>query len=134
MPKKKSKRSKGKYRSVFERDVAEKLDKKKIKDLVYEPETLDYILLLKYTPDWRVTLGGKKVYLEAKGKFNYIERRKALAVVSSNPGIDLRLIFMRNNKISSKSGTRYTDWCAKHGIQCSVFPELPIGAEAKVPA
>ena len=125
------KRSKGKYRSVFEKDVATKLDKLRYA-VSYEPETLDYILMQKYLPDWSVEIAGKKVYLEAKGKFNYVERRKILGVISSNPGIDLRLIFMRNNKISSKSGTRYTDWCTKHGIQCSVFPILPIGEEAKV--
>lgn len=111
----------GGYRSKFEWDVAKVLKKRKVK-ASYEPETLNYTLELEYNPDWKT--GG--IYLEAKGKFNYIERRKILAVLKSNPGIDLRLIFMRNNKISSKSKTRYTDWCAKHGIKCSVYPDLPI--------
>ena len=116
----------GLYRSKFEAEVAAKLAKtKKIAGLAYEPETMGYILELEYTPDWKLTIGGKEVYLEAKGKFNYIERRKILAILRCNPTKDIRLVFMRNNKISAKSGTRYTDWCAKHGIQCSVFPSLP---------
>lgn len=118
------------YRSKFEELVAKEIAKakKRLKKPKYEPTTLDYTLHLEYNPDWEVTLkkDESKVYIEAKGKFNYIERRKALAVIASNPGIDLRFVFMRDNKISSKSKTRYTDWCRKHGIKCSVYPELPV--------
>jgi hypothetical protein len=120
-------KNRAKYRSKFEGHVAKKLPKK-IKP-EYEPETLKYTLELEYNPDWSCTINGKKVFIEAKGKFNYIERRKVLGVIKTNPGIDLRLVFMRDNKINSKSGTRYTGWCAKHSIKCSVFPKLPFSDE-----
>lgn len=120
------KKNKKLYRSKFEGLVAKKLKGLKPE---YEAETIPYTLNLEYNPDWKVNIKGRTVYIEAKGKFNYLERRKIVGVFSTNPGIDLRLVFMRNNKISSKSSTRYTDWCAKRGIRCSVFPELPFTKE-----
>jgi hypothetical protein len=115
-------RKKPKYRSKFEGSVATLLPK----GSVYEPETLKYSLTdLGYTPDWEVTLAGETFLLEAKGKFDYIQRRKMLAVIACNPLEDIRIIFMRNNRISKKSKTTYADWCKAHGIRCSVYPELP---------
>jgi predicted nuclease of restriction endonuclease-like RecB superfamily len=112
---------KPKYRSKFEGSVAALLPK----TVKYEAETYDYVLELRYTPDWRVSHKGKSFLLEAKGKFDYEQRRKILAVLRYNAGLDLRIIFMRNNRISKKSKTTYTDWCFAHGIKCSVYPELP---------
>lgn len=89
----------------------------------YEKDTLGYQLNLAYKPDWTV---GKKLFLEAKGRFDYTERRKLLAVVQGNPGADIRIVFMRDQKIAKSSKTTYTSWCAKHSIKCSVYPELPL--------
>ena len=115
---------KPKYRSRFEADVAALLPKKRC---FYEPETLNYSLEnLSYTPDWLVQINGEKFYLEAKGQFDYIQRRKMLAIIKCNPLSDIRLVFMRNNRISKASKTTYTDWCAAHGIRCSVYPKLPV--------
>ena len=111
-----------KYRSKFEGRVAAALPKQ----ARYEADTLPYVLELEYTPDWTLGRGKDPIYLEAKGKFDYIERRKVLAVINNNPGIDLRMIFMRNNRLNKRSETTYGAWCDKHGIRWSVFPELPI--------
>lgn len=89
----------------------------------YEPEEIPYRLDLKYNPDWKIG----NVYIETKGKFDYDSRRKMLAVISQNPDKDIRLVFMRNNKLGKGSKTKYGDWCDKHGIKWSVFPALPIG-------
>jgi hypothetical protein len=109
-------------RSKFEEKVQTLLDKKTY-ECDYEKDTLKYSLHLTYKPDWTVR---GVCYLEAKGRFDYIERRKMLAVREANPDKDIRIVFMRDQKISKNSETRYTDWCAKHGIKCSVFPDLPL--------
>lgn len=120
---------KSKRRSKFEYSVQAALDRRPDVVAEYEPRTLPYTLSLDYTPDWQCVLihkdGGESFYLEAKGKFDYEERRKALAVIKDNPGIDLRYLFMRDNKLNKRSPTRYTDWCKQHGIRCSVFPKFP---------
>lgn len=89
----------------------------------YESCAIPYILKGTYKPDWKV---GKGLFLETKGKFDYRERRKLLAVVNQNPDKEIRVVFQRNNKISRASSTTYGDWCDKHDIKWSVFPELPV--------
>ncbi len=120
---------KRKRRSKFEYAVQSLLDKRPDVESQYEPRKLGYTLSLEYVPDWECVLvrtgSGEVFYLEAKGKFDYEERRKALAVIKDNPGIDLRFVFMRDNKLNKRSSTRYSDWCKQHNIRCSVFPKLP---------
>jgi hypothetical protein len=58
--------------------------------------------------------------VEAKGKFDRDARRKMELVAKQHPDLDIRLLFMRDNKISKQSKTRYTDWCRVRGIKCSV--------------
>lgn len=111
-----------KYRSKFEGRVAEALEKTG-KDFEYEPERLSYRLDLEYKPDWKVD---DKYYIEAKGKFDYVERRKMLAVRAANPDKDIRMVFMRNQKLGKNSKMTYGEFCDKHGIRWTVFPELPI--------
>lgn len=113
--------SKGK-RSKFEDKVQDLLEKKKVK-AKYEHETIAYQLDLSYKPDWTLDDG---TLLEAKGRFDYIERRKILAVKRSLGDRKIHVIFMRDQKISKNSKTTYTAWCAKHEISCSVYPELPL--------
>ena len=121
-----SRRFKGKKpsgkRSKFEEKVETLLQDKKI-IAAYEKDVLQYTLNLSYKPDWSL---GDNAYLEAKGRFDYIERRKILAVKKDNPRSTIAIIFMRDQKISKNSMTTYTDWCKKHGIPCSVYPELPL--------
>ena len=92
------------------------------KAFVYEPCKLGYRLDLEYKPDWQVD---GKYYIEAKGKFDYTERRKMLAVRSANPDKDIRMVFMRNQKLGKGSKMTYGEWCDKHGIQWTIYPELP---------
>jgi Phage endonuclease I len=66
------------------------------------------------------------VHLEAKGKFDYVERRKLLAVLATNPGTVVHMVFMRNQKLGKGSKMTYGEWCDKHGIKWSVYPELPL--------
>lgn len=124
-------------RSKFELKVEELLAKRTDLKSEYEKERLNYTLDLIYTPDWSVEYDGRKlpavrnsgdapIILEAKGLFDYIDRRKMLAVKRKNPERDIRMVFMRNNKIAKNSKMTYVDWCRKHEIPCSVYPELPL--------
>jgi hypothetical protein len=49
-----------------------------------------------------------------------------LAVKQANPDKEVRMVFMRNQKLNKGSKMTYGDWCDKHGIRWSVFPELPL--------
>ena len=61
-----------------------------------------------YTPDYFISNG---VIIELKGKLDAKERKKLLAVREDNDDLkDLKLVFMRDNKIHKSSTTRYSKW------------------------
>jgi Phage endonuclease I len=109
-------------KSKFEKRFYDELTKRGL-EFAYEAESLPYILELSYKPDWKVD---DTLFLETKGKFDYTERRKLLAVQKANPGKEVRMVFMRNQKLGKGSKMTYGEWCDKHGIRWSVFPELPL--------
>lgn len=85
----------------------------------YEPGELSYTC--SYVPDFRLPNG---VYLECKGYFSDDDRSKMLKVKQSNPKLDIRMIFMVDNKLHSGSKMRYSDWCLKHGFRFA-FKSVP---------
>ncbi len=109
------------------------------KGTTYESETWDYYIKpykatcqdcgstrvfekRKYTPDFFLPNG---IVVEAKGKFTPKMRTKILAIRESNPDKDLRMMFMRDNWLTSAKKKKYTDWCAYHGIPCAVGYKIP---------
>ena len=68
-------------------------------------------------PDFKLANG---IYVEFKGKLDRIAREKMQLVVAQNPALDIRMLFMRNNRLSKTSKTSYMDWAAKHGIKAHV--------------
>ena len=68
-----------------------------------------------YTPDFFLSNG---VIIEAKGRFTPHDRRIALAM--RDRGVDVKLMFQFNNKLSRNSKTRYSDWCTKNDIDFAV--------------
>jgi hypothetical protein len=66
-----------------------------------------------YTPDFFLENG---VIVETKGRFTAADRRKMVAVRESHPDLDVKLLFMRNNKIHKNSTTTYADWAEKNGF------------------
>lgn len=80
----------------------------------YKP---DFILSYKYKD--------KEMLIETKGWFTSVDRQKLIYVLESNPGIDLRLVFEKDNKLNRKSNTRYSDWAKKHGIKYHVGIGIP---------
>lgn len=114
-----------KLKSKFEKRFYDELQKRNL-DFAYESKSLEYTLVLRYKPDWKVRDG---LYIETKGKFDYTERRKILSVRACNPNEEVRMVFMRNQKLGKGSKMTYGEWCDKHGIKWSVFPDLPITKE-----
>ena len=111
------------YRSGFEVKVKKSLESRGI-DFKYESEKLAYIVPESkhiYTPDFIVqTEVGATIYVEAKGNFTAADRKKMKLVIEQNPDRDIRMLFMRNNKIQQKSKTTYGMWADKHNIKWAV--------------
>lgn len=70
-----------------------------------------------YTPDFLLPNG---IYVEAKGNFDRNSRSKMALVIEQHPDKDIRMLFMRNNYISKKSKTKYSDWCEIRNIKYHV--------------
>jgi hypothetical protein len=72
----------------------------------------------RYTPDFFFP----RWIIEAKGKFTAKDRKRVLALLEAKRDFFKRdprrfgMLFMRDNKISKSSKTRYSDWCEKNGI------------------
>lgn len=94
----------------------------------YESQSIKYRVskFKSYTPDFPVRKSdGTWMYLEVKGWFRSQDRSKILYVVESNPGIDLRLVFERDNRLNKDSETYYSDWAEKYNIKYTVGLKLP---------
>jgi len=79
-----------------------------------------------YTPDLRVEVGGSgERFIELKGKFTAENRARMEAVRKSNPDLDLRFLFQRDNWCTSKKKMRYSDWATKHGFKWAVGERIP---------
>lgn len=108
-----------KLKSGFEKKVAAYLAEKKV-PFEYESIKVPYKVPEKkrtYNPDFELPNG---LIIEAKGKLDRDVREKMALVLEQNPTLDIRLLFMRDNKIAKNSKTRYSDWCKKRGIKYAV--------------
>lgn len=86
---------------------------------------MPYTVLRDYTPDLTLTFkDGTIRYIECKGYFDTEDRSKHLLIKQQHPDMDIRFIFMANNKIHKLSTTRYSDWCDKHGFKYA-FRQVP---------
>lgn len=76
-----------------------------------------------YTPDfWLPDYG---FYIEAKGKFAPSDRKKMQLVRENNPDLDVRILFMSDNKTTKRGTKRYSDWCEDNGYLYCIGPEVP---------
>ena len=122
------------YRSKFEDKFASELKQHGVV-FEYEAVSLNYLKTIQsgfckkcetktvfqrcsYTPDFFLPV--QNIFIETKGRWTGEDRKKHLAVREANPTVDIRLVFMSNNKIHKKSDTRYGDWADKHGFLWSV--------------
>ena len=83
-----------------------------------------------YTPDFIVRSSNLTpresgdLIIEAKGRFTATDRTKMKAVKEAHPELDIRFVFMGNNKIHKNSDMRYQDWTDRHGFP-SAIKEVP---------
>ena len=112
-------------RSKFEKLVASLLRKAKIK-FKYEPYKIPYILKCDYNPDFVISKRGKPdILIEVKGHFKPQDRRKMKAVKQSNPDLDIRFWFMRDNYLTKSKKKRYSCWAKQHNFPFHVGDTLP---------
>ena len=92
----------------------------KYEKLEYESHSIPYYISRPYVPDFIITRSdGSILYIEVKGYFRRDDEEKLLAVKRTNPEIDLRIVFDKNNKCVGRK-MRYSDWCAKHGFHFAI--------------
>lgn len=76
-----------------------------------------------YTPDFFTDCN---VIIEAKGRFTALDRKKQLAMKEHHPDVLIVMCFMRDNRLSKVSSTKYSDWCEKNDVPYVVgASELP---------
>lgn len=129
------------YRSGFEKRMAEFLNTNGI-PFTYETHTFPIVVEIPktfcgscasneirqrtvYTPDFVLGSAENPVFIEGKGRMSAKEKRRILGLLGSHPGIDFRLVFMRNNPIYPRSKTKYMDWAKDNNIPACIGPELP---------
>jgi len=70
-----------------------------------------------YTPDFKLSSG---LYIETKGRFTAADRRKMKAMKTQHPEVEIVMLFMRDNALSRKSRTFYSDWCMENDYDFSI--------------
>lgn len=79
------------------------------------PRRIPYVCSHHYIPDVVLPNG---IVIEVKGWFPQQDRSKMLAVKRSNPGLDIRFVFLNGHrKISKQSDTQYGWWASKNGFK-----------------
>jgi Phage endonuclease I len=122
-PKKRTKFKRGQLKSKLEAKVQDQLVGV---DFTYEPYYLHFTKPRKYLPDFAVVPRTRNLFLlEVKGYFTSADRSKTLAVKKQHPNIDLRFVFDKDNRLSKKSKTKYSDWCKQHGFLYSLNGIVP---------
>jgi hypothetical protein len=117
------------YKSGLELSVSEQITEAAY-PLNYETETLNYTVpetKHKYTPDFVFTKrNGEIMYVETKGRWTVADRKKMKHVLTSNPGIDIRMVFQNpNQRISKNSKTTYESYANKLGIMHVAKKQIP---------
>lgn len=133
-----------KCRSRYERDIVQHAIDLEL-PYEYEPITLGYqssivkgactacgaagravVQRRTYTPDLVLPNG---IVVEIKGKFDASKRNLMRQLVRCNPDVDIRFIFMRDNRFgAAKNRKRYSDWARALGVTCV---EVPVDRKTK---
>ena len=90
-----------KYKSKFESQFADTLNKKKI-IFTYETLSVDYEITCTYKPDFILD----NFIVETKGYFSKQDRRKHLAIKEKRPDLDIRFCFQNSKTILYWLGSR----------------------------
>lgn len=109
-------------RSNYEGRIKKNLEKDNVK-FQYEPVRIPYCIEHTYKPDFVLD---NNIMVEAKGLFESKDRTKHLAVKKQHPHLDIRFLFMQDNKLRKGGKTRYSDWCTKHGFKYAFGDKVPL--------
>jgi len=116
MSRKSRKSNLGKYRSGFEKDVAQQLQPF---GFTYESCQVPYRIERKYTPDFVYENGETTYYIECKGYFRAGDTQKYRSI-SNCLGSNQELIFVLmkpNQKVSKSTRNTMAQWCDKNNIK-----------------
>jgi len=110
--------------SVSEVEFAKNLDAKRY-TWMYEPESFDWYIIYKYTPDFKIRRkDGSYFYVEYKGFLWEEDKRKMRAVRELHPKLDLRFVFADAGKPVHGAKTRtdgtkmsHGEWATKYGFK-----------------
>lgn len=97
--------------------------------LLYEKDRIKYVVPESnhtYTPDFTVT---KNVYIETKGLWAAVDRKKALFIKEQHPEIQILYVLYRDQKLSKKSSTTYLEWAKKKELEACVFADTSTWTE-----
>lgn len=111
------------HRSGFETSIDNQLKLSGV-SYAYESERLKYTKECTYTPDFVIDFGTHKIYIEVKGRFLSSDRSKHLRIKKEHPEKDIRFVFMRDNYLSKKSKTKYSEWATNNGFKWAIG-EIP---------
>jgi len=80
-----------------------------------------------YTPDFALknAAGDTVFFVETKGLFTAENRRTMVNIKAQHPDVDVRMLFMRNNKLHKSNPKTYGDWCDANGIKWAVGKDIP---------
>lgn len=93
------------YTSRIKGGVCEKCGEPAVQNRVY---TLDF-----WIPE-------HEFGIEVKGQLPSNERKKYRDIKKCNPDLDLRFLFLANNRLEKAHDKRYSDWAEQHGFVYSV--------------
>jgi hypothetical protein len=127
------------YRSRAENALANWLNERKIK---FDYETIKLPYTTRVVSGFCDKCGNKKcsqrhVYLldfwfpkhefgiELKGRLTGHDRDKMVAVKRDNPEVNIKMLFLSNNRLHPRTEKRYMDWAAEAGYDASVkIPDM----------
>lgn len=128
MRRKKTKKTKvklGTVKNSKELEYLRLIRRKSKAKVTYETARLPYMLRKNYRPDYILNFpDGRVRYIELKGWLRPSDRTKMRAVKELNPDLDIRIVFLANNKLNKDSTTRYSDWAEQHGFPWAI-KEVP---------
>ena len=75
-----------------------------------------------YIPDFGLANG---TYVEAKGKFTPANRTRMLAFRDARPDMTVRILFQRDNWLTKKHKTKYSDWAEAHNFDYAIGDRIP---------
>lgn len=116
-----------KFRSGFEKEFWDK--NSPLMNLKYEPYKIKYQIIREgqYLPDFvhipREQIQDTIVF-ETKGRWYPKDRTKLLAVLESNPGLTVVMVFQQDNWLTKRHTQRYSDWCKKRNIPYCIGIDL----------